>query len=282
MVVPEIDNPFFPSVVKAVEEALHDSGMGLLLADASEDPLVEAARIEMLLDRRVDGLLLAPVDEVGSEPTVALASRHLPVVQVDRRVRFPTDIVAVDHRRGIALVVEHLMRGGRRSFAFVTTAAQVSTSRERLVAYQDLVGRADRRSSQRVLAGTFGVDWGHRAGELLLAGPMPEAVVCANDLLALGVLHTLQQAGVEVPAQVAVTGYDDTLLAEMVQPGLTSVRQPLHQLGQEAVRMLLSKLGGEPAPVRELLLTPELVVRASSGGPLEPETLCHLRHVRVK
>ena len=264
MVVPDIVNPFFPAVVKAVDDALHNSGMSLFLCDADNSPEVEADRLAALLARNVDGVIISPVDSVKSRAAVAAVAKRVPLIQVDRRVHVESDIVSVDHSRGIQLVLEHLVAEGRTSFAFVTTARRVSIASERLEAYVRCVRRVDRASVNRVFAGDLSIAWGVEAATRIADGTCPEAVVCANDLIALGVLRTFRIKGIRVPEDVAVTGYDDLVLADMVEPRLTTVRQPLEQLGREAARFVLSAIESPELPRRELRLLPELVVRDSS------------------
>lgn len=265
MVVPDIENPFFPSVVKAVEDALYSSGISLFLCDAQDSAEVEADRLAALLLRSVDGLIISPVDAVRSRPAVATAAKRVPLVQVDRRVNVETDVVSVDHRRGIELVIEHLVARGCKTFAFVTTAHRSSIAIERLQAYTTLVRGVDTKSSTRILAGDLTVAWGVEAGTRIVKGSCPQAVVCANDLIAFGVLRAFRKAGVRVPDDVVVSGYDDLPLAEVVDPRLTSVRQPLEALGQEAVRFVVSAIETPGFPRRELRLLPELVVRESTN-----------------
>jgi LacI family transcriptional regulator len=265
MVVPDIVTPFFPAVVKAVEDALHQSGLGLFLCDANESPALEARRLESLLARSVDGVIISPVDAVKSRAAVAAAAKRVPLVQVDRHVNVSSDIVSVDHRHGIKLVLEHLVAQGCVSFAFITTGRHPSIAKERLAAYVHYVRRVDRASADRILAGDLSIAWGEEAGLRLSAGFLPSAVVCANDLIALGVLQAFRAQGVRVPQDVAVTGYDDSTFASVVEPHLTSVRQPLGPLGQEAVRFVTSAIESPGLPHRELRLLPELVVRGSSS-----------------
>jgi LacI family transcriptional regulator len=265
MVVPDIANPFFPAVVKAVEDALHQSGMSLFLCDSNDSPEVEADRLGALLARSVDGVIVSPVDAVKSRAAVAAAAKRVPLVQIDRHVNVESDMVLVDHGRGIQLVLDHLMETGRSSFAFVTTSERLSIASERLQAYVRCVRLVDRASASRVLAGDLSIAWGKEAALRLLAGQCPQAVVCANDLLAFGVLQTFRLRGVRVPEDVAVTGYDDSLYADLVEPALTTVRQPLGALGQEAVRFIISAIESPGSPRRELRLLPELVVRESSS-----------------
>ena len=164
MVVPDIDNPFFPAVVKAVEGALYGSGMSLFLCDANDSSDVEAERLEALLSRGVDGVLISPVDGQRSRPAVAAAVKRVPLVQLDRRVQVESDVVSVDHGRGIELVVEHLINEGRTTFAFVTTAKRLSVAVERLEAYVQGVRVVDKASATRVLAGDLSIGWGRGAG----------------------------------------------------------------------------------------------------------------------
>jgi LacI family transcriptional regulator len=266
MVVPDLTNPFFPAVVKAVEDVLHLSGISLFLCDSGNSPEMEAERIAALLLRGVDGVLISPVDEVRSRPAVVAAMNRVPLVQIDRNVNVPGDMVSVDHARGISMVISHLAASGRRSFAFVTTAERSSIATERRRAYIREVRLYDRVSSRRVLAGDLSIAWGRAAAERLIDAGLPQAVVCANDLIALGVLKTFRERQVAIPEQVAVTGYDDSLFADVAEPPLTSVRQPLSLLGGEAVRCLSSAIESSDHPRREIRLIPELIVRSSSGS----------------
>ena len=263
--VPDIVNPFFPAVVKAVEGALYGREVGLFLCDAGESSLLEAKRLSALLARQVDGVLISPVDEVQSKKAVVTAVHSVPLVQVDRCVAVQSDMVAVDNALGTRLLIEHLVDQGCSSFAFVTTAARLSPTRERLEAYEKAVLEVDEPSSRRVIAGELTVQWGREAARRLLSeGGLPDAVVCANDMIAVGVLGTLSAAGVRVPADVAISGYDDSILAENSDPPLTSIRQPLELLGEEAVRLLLSGIDDRSLPARAVKLSPELVVRRST------------------
>ncbi len=264
MVVPDITNPFFPAVVKSVEDVLHDLGMSLFLCDSSESPVVEAERIAALLNRGVDGIIVSPVDNLASRAAIAAAAKRVPLVQIDRHVNVDSDIVTVDHGAGIALAIDHLISIGADSFAFVTTAKQSSIANERLAAYMRKLRPLDRMSAHRVLRGDLTVEWGRTAALKLIDESCPRAIVCANDLIALGVLQALRSQGLKVPQDVAVTGFDDGLLAQVANPPLTSVHQPLEALGREAVRMLTSAIEDRSLPPRKLRLAPSLSIREST------------------
>jgi len=193
------------------------------------------------------------------------------VVQVDRRVPVVTDFVGVDQAMVITLAIDHLESLGRTRIAFLSSSDSVSTVAERTAAYRRRL-TANPTSRDRVLVGELTLRWGMDAiSEMLDSNePLPDGLVCANDLIALGALQRLRQAGVRVPDDVAITGVDDTVFGQVSQPELTTVRQPVDQLGDEAVGMLLTRLQApgiiksKPA-ARSLVLTPELLVRRSTS-----------------
>lgn len=289
MVVPDLENPFFPALVKSVESALNGAGYALLLCDAQDDPDVEAQRIDALLERQVDGLILCPVHMVESVAAVRSASEQASVVQVDRRVSVPTDYVGVDQASVIDLVVEHLESLGRTRLAFLTSADSVSTIANRSDAYRRRFAH-DAGSRNRIHVGELTLQWGIEAVTAMLFSDekMPDALVCANDLIALGAMQRLRQAGIRVPEDIAVTGVDDTAFGRVAEPELTTVRQPVDQLGEEVVAMLLTRLhaaqaADRPRASRNLVLSPTLLVRRSTiAAPATDPALAASRTRRSK
>ncbi|GAA3510842.1 LacI family DNA-binding transcriptional regulator [Actinocatenispora rupis] len=265
MVVPQISNPFFPALVEAIERSLSGSGRQLLLCDAQRDPAVEAVRLQALADRQVDGLIVAPVSAVASADALAAVAAEVPVVQVDRYVTdADLDWVGVDDAAGLRLIAGHLADVGARTVVLVSAGSESSTGRSRLAGFGPAAAR-HRLTTAEPLLGEYGIDWGVRAADLLRArGPLPDAIVGGNDEIALGVVRGLRAAGVRVPDDVLVTGFDDAGFAALADPALTTVRQPHALIADECVRLLdLARAGGEQAP-RRIALAPTLVVRAST------------------
>jgi LacI family transcriptional regulator len=272
MVVPGISNPYFPLLVEAVERRLSATGRELLLCDSQNEVGIEAARVDALLGRRVDGLLFVACDSEASAPTVARAAGQVPVVQMDRHVDgHDGDFVGVDNETGMRDVLEHLTATGRRTFAFVSSETIDSSARVRLRVFREVLGAVDAASADRVLLGQYSVEWGAEAVRRLLAmGPLPDAVVCGADIIALGAIAALAEAGVRVPADVAVTGFDDIAFAAISAPSLTTLRQPADAIGAEGVRMLEERLRGDAKPYQRRTFRPHLVVRASSAPAAPP------------
>ena len=266
MVVPSIANPYFVSAVEAVENVLAESGRALLLCDAREDVEVEASRIDLLVQRMVDGLIVVPVAAEGSAPAIERAVRQLPVVQLDRFVASaPTDFVGSDNGVGVRACVAHLRERGARRIAFVGARPTTSTAAERLRAFRDVVGPEDCPDAW-LLLGDFTAAWGREAAAKLLAGgDLPEAIVCGADVIAVTLVTTLRSAGIKVPKRVTVVSYDDSGLGELTVPALTSVRQPVPAMAREAVRLLDHRRDHPDDPVRKSVFPPALIVRGSTG-----------------
>ncbi len=268
MLVPSIDNPFFTSLVESVEHALQQAGRQLFLCSSRSDPALEAQRLRSLVARQVDGIVISPVHGTESTEAVGWAAAELPLVQVDRYVSgVPSDWVGVDDDAGLRLIVEHLAARGARSAAFVSSRLTNSSTELRLAGFRRHTERLGIAvDDAAVLLGEYSIGWGRKAAEGLLgSGRLPGAIVCADDLIALGVLQACSEAGVAVPDEVLVTGFDDIPFSALSAPPLTTVHQPQELIAAEAVRLLQRALGracNEPA---HIALTPTLVVRASTG-----------------
>jgi LacI family transcriptional regulator len=266
MVVPSIANPFFTALVEGVEHALQRVGRQLFLCSSRSDPDLEAQRLRSLVARQVDGIVISPAHGVRSHEAVAWAAGQLPLVQVDRYVAgVDSDWVGVDDDLALRLVVDHLADVGVRSAAFISSTLTNSSTELRVTGFREHTARRGLAVSQ-VLLGDYSIGWGREAmHRLLAAGSLPDAVACADDLIALGVLQVCAEVGVGVPADLLVTGFDDIPYAALSNPPLTTVRQPQDDIAGEAVRLLSAALGPDrAAPVRSAL-APSLVVRSSTG-----------------
>jgi LacI family transcriptional regulator, galactose operon repressor len=268
IVIPEIGNPFFAELVEALESALRDANLDMLLADSRGRVDDESRRLQTLVDRQVEGLILIPTDHEASALALRRAALSAPIVQIDRQVDgFPADYVGVDNALGIRLALEHLAGQGCRSVAFASAEPSSSTGRSRLDAFRLTLPRVEGLTEGDVLLGSFAMDFGREAARTLAAaGPLPDAIVCGSDLIALGVVRELGQRGVPIPQAIKVTGFDGILFAELCEPPLTTVRQPVQAIAAESVRLLQSRMAGETGAARRSEIAPSLVVRKSTWG----------------
>ena len=270
IVVLDIANPFFAEIVRGAERVLRNSGYVLMVCSSDESTELERQYLRVLEEYRVDGLLITPAER-DLERLAVLASRGIPTVLLDRHGEANSLCSAtVDDVRGGELAASHLFGLGHETVAFVNGPSSIRQCADRRQGARKALRRAKRRGAATLLEITvsaLAVDRGERAVEALLtARPRPTAVMCANDLIALGVLRGLAETGIAVPDEIAVVGYDDVTFASMLSPGLTSVRQPKYELGETAAELFLEEASGSAHEHRSVRFEPELVVRASSGG----------------
>jgi LacI family transcriptional regulator len=261
MVIPDITNPFFPAIVQGVEHEFARRNLTLILCDTEEQVEVEAARIETLLRRRVDALIVCPVDSRRSAHALKRAMRHVRVIQIDRHALDDADFVGVDEMSAMSQLVEHVQKAGAQTAQFVGSLPAMSTVEERLASFMAACARYGVVVWPAVPISRMDLQTGRVAArQLLERGQLPDAILCANDLVALGVLSELREVGVRCPEDVLVTGFDDLVpTAELL--GLTTVRQPLSDIGREAARLLQFAIGA-PRTVR---LAPTLIVRSTTS-----------------
>jgi LacI family transcriptional regulator len=273
ILVPDLVNPIFPPIVRAAETLLAAQGYATLVANTDNDP----AREELLIDRMaahlVDGLMLASAAE-GTGAMALCARWGIPVVLINRRLPgAAASAVTNDDWRGIGLAVAHLVALGHRRIAHLGGPAGVSTAIDRRDGFLAALAGSGLDPGQEPVAAAAGYtrEAGREAMRRLLDGPRFTAVVAANDMLCLGIYDVLQQAGVAVGAGgISVTGFNDMPFVDLIHPPLTTVRIQHATMGREAAATLLAELAAPETPHRDILLAPELVVRASTAPPPGP------------
>ncbi|MFI6697399.1 LacI family DNA-binding transcriptional regulator [Streptomyces sp. NPDC050509] len=269
MLVLDMANPFFVDVASGAERSARAAGLGVMLCNSAESPAEEATYLTLFSEQQVRGVLVTPADLSGRNLD-AFRRHRIPFVLVDRIVPSADGCsVSVDDVSGGALAVRHLLRGGCRDIVYVSGPMHLAQCRNRREGALLALAEAGLPPGalRHVEAARLDVAEGRDAGARLLGmDPRPGAVFCANDLLALGVLQTLYHAGVRVPEDIALVGYDDIEFASAAAVPLTSVRQPAVQLGGAAADLLIEETGDAAAAHthRRIVLQPELVVRAST------------------
>jgi LacI family transcriptional regulator len=268
LIVPDVSNPFFTDVARGAEDAASDAGHVVILCNSDESEQRQDRHLQLLAEQRVHGVLITPV-EAAPEPVRRLRERGVSVVLLDQHADVEdTCSVAVDHRLGGTLAINHLLAEGHRELAMITGPLSIAQCRQRLDGARDALVAAGRDpDGLRVIeVNAMNVVSGRNAGERILAGTRrPDALFCANDLLALGVLQVMVRAGVRVPGELAIVGYDDIDFAAAAAVPLTSVRQPSRLLGRRAAELVLGETQSPQEHVHHhVVFSPELVVRESS------------------
>ncbi|RKN40503.1 LacI family DNA-binding transcriptional regulator [Streptomyces hoynatensis] len=270
LVVPEVESrlfaePYFSGIIRGVSLELADTDIQLLLT-LIRTPKERARFAQYASGNRVDGVLLVSVHKDDPLPD-QLSELGIPVVMNGRRsAEEMVPHVDCDNVGGAQLAVEHLIGRGRRTVATITGSLDMYAARCRLEGYQEAIRAAGHEPDEELIAsGDFSEEGGHAAmRQLLTRRPSLDAVFCASDLMAIGARRALRELGRTIPGDVALVGFDDSSLAQHMDPSLTSVRQPMEGMGRAMTRTLLAEIGNEGPDHPGLVLPTELVRRASS------------------
>jgi LacI family transcriptional regulator len=272
MVVPDITNPLFPPMIRAAEQVLSQAGYTLVLTDTDNDAQTERHQLEQLRARGADGFLVATAR--WDDPLLEeLADQAVPAVLVNRNTgshRIP--YVGGDERAGVAMAVQHLVELGHTRMAYLAGPHDTSTGRERASAFRQTVRTLGVPASHTVVrqCTAYSEAAGALATEKLLAGAAEvTAILCGNDLIALGALSVLAARGMVVPDDMSVIGFNDMGLVDRLTPPLTTVRLPLHRIGELGARILLEQLeaGEQNYGAVQTLLDVQLMVRGTTSEP---------------
>jgi LacI family transcriptional regulator len=272
LMVADITNPFFTTVVHAIQDIAHRESYSVMLCSSDEDPAKEQTHLRLLSDRRVDGLIVASAGETP-ELRALVEDRRTPVVLIDRQLPgLETDAVVVDNVQATRDAVGHLIAVGHRRIGLITGRRSLSTGRERYQGYRQALAEAGvRHDAELVVSANFGDAGGYRAATKLLSlAKRPTAIFASNNLSGLGLVRAIHDAGLRFPDDVAVACFDDFEWAEVFQPRLTTIAQPMQAIGQQAMLLLLERLRDPVAralPPRLVRLKAELRVRDSSAFP---------------
>jgi len=267
VLIPDIENPFFTSVVRGIEETLQATGYTLLLANYNEDPEREAAHLATFRAGGVGGLLFA----ASREPAPLyeqFADSGIPMVAVSRaHKKLRVDQVTVDNRDGAQNATAHLIGRGHKRIALITGPAELNTARERRLGYEDALREAGVAMDERMIVHCdFRQSSGHEAMLRLLGASLrPTAVFAASNLLTLGALQAIHESELDIPTQIAVIGFDEMAWAMSLRPPLTTVAQPALDVGRTAAELLLDRIRKPDQPRKQMVLETTLIVRASSG-----------------
>lgn len=267
MLVPDITNPSFPEMIKGAEHLSSESDMSLILCNTGDIPEMELRMVRFLLNRRVDGLLLASV-HMRDEAIAEVEKSGIPYVLLNRGSRKDaSSCVVADNALGAKMAVQHLFELGHRKIAHIAGHLYTDTGIERMEGYRKALNLADLPLGPGyMIEAGYTEQEGYRAmSKLLLLPDRPTAIFAANDLLAMGAILAMQDQGIRIPDDVSIVGFDDIWVAGRITPPLTTVKVPLHEMGYLAMEVLLRSMK-KPLPEKErIVLEPSLVVRRSTA-----------------
>ncbi len=274
LIISDITNPYFPELVKAFEDIAVENGQEVLIANTNYDPKRMETCVARMLQRKVDGVAIM-TSEVGDHLVESLSRRQIPMVFMDIDIDAPnTSVVRVDYEAGVRAAMEHLFSLGHRDIAFISGPLSLASAALRAQAFRRALegggaGAADPTAWTQ--EGDHRVEGGHHAMQRILAakGRRPTAVLTSNDLTAIGAMGAIHQAGLRIPEDISVVGFDGIELSAYTQPALTTLVVSRGELAAQAFRNLLRHKSTEmqEGRQREHVIEPQLLVRQSTAAP---------------
>lgn len=266
LIVADIQNRFFTSVSRAVEDMAYESGFNIFLCNTDENPAKEAMYFDLMRDENVAGVILAPTGQTA-DSFATVVKLDIPIVVIDRRVRgVEVDSVLIDNVEAAYKIVDHLLEDGYRRIGAMFGIGS-TTGRERregfVQAFKDrglkppleLLSYADAREEE-----------GYKATKQLLSLPeRPEAILASNGLMAVGAFRAIRESKLSIPDQIAFASFDKTTWSSLVEPAITLIEQPTYEIGQTATELLLKRIEEPTRPAREVILKAKLVLGQSCG-----------------
>lgn len=267
--LPDIANPFFAELARGVEDRANYHGFNVIICNTDNKPHKEQAYVRLLLKKRIDGLLFAAAS-AGSQALKQVQKSGLPVVLVAREA---TDMdlcsVLVDNVEAGYTATRHLIELGHRVIALATQSLTIKTSQDRRLGYLRALEEYGLAISDDLqIFDCRGIEGGRMAvRQLMQLSKKPTAVVAFNDMVAIGIIAEAKAAGLAVPEQLSVVGVDDTIIASVTDPPLTTVAQPIYSMGHQAIDCLVGLINGEKLPRKRIILDTHLVIRKSATSP---------------
>ncbi|WP_400162711.1 LacI family DNA-binding transcriptional regulator [Brevibacillus sp. TJ4] len=265
LILPDISNPFFPEIARAVEDVAQKQGYTVILCNSDDQGQKEQTYIEMLRKKYIDGIIFAS-NTLREEDVQQMQANKIPLVVLDRALASGScSVIRSRNYEGAKLAVEHLLQIGCRKIAHLYGPQEMITAKERMLGFEESVMHFPWYSPSLMVPGYFSVEGGIAAvKELLSRHRDVDGIFCGNDLMAIGALKGLHQLGIRVPDEVALIGFDGISLTQITQPELSTIAQPIYDMGTLAAQVLIAAItSGELQPkLYELDVT--LIERESS------------------
>ncbi|TCO77471.1 LacI family DNA-binding transcriptional regulator [Marinisporobacter balticus] len=267
LVIPDIRNPFFHELARGAEDKANEEGYNIIFCNTDDRIEKEEKYVSMLIEKMVDGIIFTAASKRMNE-FEHLRNNRVPIILVDRDIDLK-DIkgkITVDNCLGAYEGVKHLLSCGYKNIIFLSGPLSTHPSIERLKGYKRALEEFHiPYKEENIFEGTYQSGWGYETVKMLLKKHIDfDALFCGNDLIAIEAVKALKEAGIKVPKEVGIVGFDDIYMATLVDPELTTIRQPSYEIGYSAVEMLINILEKKVKTKEKVVLNTELIIRKST------------------
>ncbi|MTI69216.1 MAG: LacI family transcriptional regulator [Firmicutes bacterium] len=268
LVIPDITNPFFPELARGVEDKANELGYNIMFCNTDDDLDKEEKYINMLVEKMADGIIFTQSDK-RTEGFKNISLKSIPIILIDRDMDYEgiKGKVLVNNFDGAYKGVSYLLKKNYKKIAFISGPLTLNTGLERFKGYKKALKDFNVEYDDNfVIIGEYKREWGFEAIDKLMDKNLDfEAVFCGNDLIAISVIKKLKELGKSIPEDVAVLGFDDIYMADLIEPELTTIRQPNYKMGYKAAELLINVLENPNKKMNEkIILDTELIIRKST------------------
>lgn len=265
IILPDIINPFFSEIARAIEDAASKLSYNVIFCNTDNDTNKEIKYTKLLISKLVDGVVFLTGGK-SSEPLEILHSNNIPFVLVDRDVEYDNNYCGIYclNKEGVIKAIEYLISKGRKKIAFVTGNKDLNVSKQRIEGYKEAMTNYNIYCESLIFEGDFTIEGGMKVTEKILSSnKYVDSIFYSNDIMALGGLKVLLRKGFRVPEDISVVGFDNINISNFAEPELTTVAQPIYDMGKKACELLIDIINGKPVN-RKTYFNTELIIRGTT------------------
>lgn len=267
MIIPDVMNLFFSELARGIEDAAEKKGYTVILCNSDNKRSKEVKYLQMLQEKMVDGIIMTTSENSNYD---SIRFNHIPLVFLDRDVDIDKKVdhrigrIMVDNKEGTYHATNYLIERGCRNIGMISSSNLTRSSAERIKGYENAILEKNLLvDKDRIFLESYTIESGYKGVNTILKRSNIDGIVCGNDLIAIGAIKALREIGIKVPEEVKVVGFDDIQIAKYMDPPLTTVKQPIYEIGEEAINMLISLINKEDIE-RIKILNTNLVKRGSA------------------
>lgn len=266
LIIPDIRNPFFTEIARGAEDKASKEGYNLIFCNTDDKVSKEEIYLDMLVEKMIDGIVFAPSSKSSSEDK-KYKNIKVPIVLVDKDINIENvkGTVKVDNLQGTYEATKHLIKNGHKNILYLSGPLENNISIDRLNGYKKALEEDGIIYRQNyILEGYYSTKWGQEIINEIDMGVNYSAICCANDLIAIGAIRSLKENNKRVPEDISVTGFDDINIANIIDPPLTTVKQPAYEIGYKSAQLLIDVLENRCDNIKHKIFAPEFIIRNST------------------